>query len=403
MKSTILACIFLLVASAFGQAWVFEQVDTSASNGPTLARMPDGMLCVSYLTTDSVVRVAFKDTTWQYESVGSAVRTSPKIAVGPHGTVGVVYDSGGICYAERVDTGWAITHVPMAGSATGLAYDTAGVPLVTSVLASWNVDVFASTRVDTGWLGAHLYHSSPAYVEAAGSGVRPRFTSDNRAYVFAAYYWAFNIPIWGAGLLLFEGHGDSWQTVWDLGLPHYEAAAALALDSADVPAWCYNDDGNLLVSGQPVDSGVGSASMQFDSFNRLQIAYVRSGMLILAYRDQRGWLSSDVGVGGVTDVDLVLDSDMQPIIAYRTSAGVFLARGVDVVGTEETAGGEFRMPNGGATVLRGAAGLKLDASGEFYDAAGRRVTEPKAGVYFLREPVAGSSEQYRVRKVIVTR
>jgi len=38
-----------------------------------------------------------------------------------------------------------------------------------------------------------------------------------------------------------------------------------------------------------------------------------------------------------------------------------------------------------------------------YNAAGRRVTNPGPGVYFIREKTAGSGEQYRVRKVIIAR
>jgi hypothetical protein len=397
--SVLLAVTCLLSAFVLAQEWVFEPVDSSATSGPTLARMSDGRLCVCYLSGDSIVRVAIKDTAWHYETVGPAARTSPMIAVGSRGTVGAVYDSGGIHYAERTDTSWAGRRVPMLGSTTGLAYDTADVPLVTSILVSWNVYVFASTRVDTGWLGVELFRSGPAYVEAAGSGVPPRFTSGNQAYVFAAYYWAFNIPVWGAGLLLFEGYRDSWRTVFDQGLPHYEAAAALALNSAEQPAWCHNDEGSLFLMGQLIDSEVGSASMQIDSLDRLQIAYVRSGMLMLRYRDYRGWHSSDVGVSGVAGVDLLLDDDMQPIIAYTTSAGAFLARGVDVVGTEESP--EPRVSNQGpaATVVRG-----LPAGAVVFDAMGRRVVSAKPGVYFVGEGSGARGQgSGRMRKVIVQR
>jgi YVTN family beta-propeller protein len=54
-----------------------------------------------------------------------------------------------------------------------------------------------------------------------------------------------------------------------------------------------------------------------------------------------------------------------------------------------------------ATVV--ASGVKRGASSVLYDAQGRRVSRPGPGVYFVREQVAGCSEQYRMRKVVVAR
>lgn len=65
-------------------------------------------------------------------------------------------------------------------------------------------------------------------------------------------------------------------------------------------------------------------------------------------------------------------------------------------GVTETANAELRMPSGGATLLSGMSDV-------VYDAMGRRVANPKAGVYFVRERVAGSCEQSRLRKVLITR
>jgi parallel beta-helix repeat protein len=62
------------------------------------------------------------------------------------------------------------------------------------------------------------------------------------------------------------------------------------------------------------------------------------------------------------------------------------------VGVEEIANGELRLSNGGTTVLNGSGLVGA------YDITGRRVTEPKAGVYFVREPATS-----RVRKVVLVR
>jgi hypothetical protein len=84
-------------------------------------------------------------------------------------------------------------------------------------------------------------------------------------------------------------------------------------------------------------------------------------------------------------------------------------------GIHERAKGEWRKANGGPTILSGASGLKRLASSVLFDAMGRRVVEPKPGVYFVREQTAlgsqhsgwsavgGERSAVRVRKVIVQR
>jgi YVTN family beta-propeller protein len=90
-------------------------------------------------------------------------------------------------------------------------------------------------------------------------------------------------------------------------------------------------------------------------------------------------------------------------VANWADATISVIRDSIPSGVEDIANGELRTPNAGATVLSGVAGLRVDAASVVYDAQGRQVREPGPGVYFLKEKVAGSSEQYRMRKVIITR
>ena len=55
-----------------------------------------------------------------------------------------------------------------------------------------------------------------------------------------------------------------------------------------------------------------------------------------------------------------------------------------------------------ATILSGASGIKRLASGVIFDAMGRRVLNPKSGVYFVREAQAQAQAQ-AIRKVVITR
>jgi hypothetical protein len=84
-------------------------------------------------------------------------------------------------------------------------------------------------------------------------------------------------------------------------------------------------------------------------------------------------------------------------------------------GVEETPNAEVRMAVGGPTILSGASSVKQLASCVVFDAMGRRVLNPKPGVYFIWEQSAFSSQHsgrsavggqrlaVRVRKVILQR
>jgi hypothetical protein len=383
--------------------------------------LPDGRLAVCYLSGDTAVRVAIKDSVWLYETVGSSGRTSPTIAVGPRGTVGVVHDSGGICYAERSETGWDIGHLPDAGGAPSLAYDTTDGPLVTSIVSSGKSEVIVYAQSRPDWLAKVIYMSSYGY-PVEGSYAPPRFDRHNRAYVFVSDYWWIFPQVWGADLAIVSGRGDTWQVVRDSSLPEYEPAQSLALDTAGKPAWCFtNYWGGLYFEDQFVDSAASPASAWFDALNRPQIAYVTdyspSGRLKYAYLRGGTWLSFNLpDTSAVSDCDLLLDTLCQPIIAYlRSGGGLFIARGVDIVGQSEAQ----REPTAidrqlTASVIRNvlllpeAPSLRPQATSWLMDASGRKVLDLKAGandvnglspgVYFVREAQAQA-----VRKIVVTR
>jgi DNA-binding beta-propeller fold protein YncE len=108
-----------------------------------------------------------------------------------------------------------------------------------------------------------------------------------------------------------------------------------------------------------------------------------------------------IGVGSGPN-DMVWNP-VQNRVYVANSAGSSISVIRDAVGIEEAGQPTANSRQPPATVLRGDAGLRFDAAGVVYDATGRRVTNPEPGVYFAREPVAGCTEQYQMRKVIVTR
>ena len=70
-------------------------------------------------------------------------------------------------------------------------------------------------------------------------------------------------------------------------------------------------------------------------------------------------------------------------------------------GVEETANGEGRKANGGPTILSGSMVHSLESM-VIFDAMGRRVVNPRSGVYFVRA-VSGRLSAVSCRKVILQR
>jgi YVTN family beta-propeller protein len=96
-------------------------------------------------------------------------------------------------------------------------------------------------------------------------------------------------------------------------------------------------------------------------------------------------------------------------VQNRVYVANFLGHSISVirdsmpVGVEETPDVAPVTQIAEPTVVSCVLSVLRDAASIVYDAQGRRVREPGPGVYFLREQIAGSSEQYRMRKVIITR
>ena len=420
----VLAAFLLSVPLVLAQHWEFEQVDSGVMRGPSIARMADGRICLSYMSEDSVVWVAFKDTAWHREVVGRMEGyASPTIAVGPHGTVGVVYDSGGICYAVRNDTGWILSRLPTAGHGPRLSYDSADVPLVVSGRTDSDAWVFVSTRADTGWATTTLVCAGPGFY-LAESHTAGCFSRDNRAYVFTHDFWDFEHGIGGADLSLFEGYGNQWRVAWDSGECWGCVALALALDTAGVPAYCFTSpEGSLFLVDESIDTLVSRASLQFDTLNRPHVAYIASlwsfDRLKYAYRTRGNWFIVEVpDTCAVVGCDLLLDSLAEPFIAYvRSDGGLWLAHGVDVVGqSEEESKPQAASLKPQATVVRGVLRVQVSLFAihtSLFDMTGRQVMalhpgpndvrRLSPGIYSMRQASGLKREASSITKVVVTR
>jgi hypothetical protein len=155
-----------------------------------------------------------------------------------------------------------------------------------------------------------------------------------------------------------------------------------------------------------LDSSARWVAVALDTAGRPQILYARGSDLCFGWRQGATWRTLVVPRSGVMAADLVVSDSCQPVIAFSDAQGVWLARGIDVVGIEQPAKGEWRRATGGPTILSGASGLKRLGPCVLFDAMGRRVVEPKPGVYFVvSEPSAASREPSAVsyRKVVIQR
>jgi hypothetical protein len=415
MKSTILACIFLLVASAFGQTWDVEQVDSTALDGTPveLVKTSDGRLWACYQAVNGFVRIACRDSLgWRLTDVvpGSlSAPNRPLFAAGPHDELcfccyttdplhgWLVYSDGDTWRRDR----YPFDTITPSGT---VAFDSSG-----RLHTGYNVGArfWSGSLTDTGWvssLAGEFYVMSGSYEQDVGVYC---IGSDNRPWYMIYTYWEWSSHIWGLETALMHFNGDTWTNTWNI---QRGAPVPLALvphgDSVTSAGFWYNV---LLCDYDTVsyaDVNV-VAGLAYNAEDVPLAAYVpryEVAVPVFASRTNR-WhteaIPSPAGTGGI---DIETDAFGRPVIVYATpGSGLWCAVGTDVVGTEESSTVDPRLANGGATMLSGTSGLKRDASSVLFDATGRRVTEPKPGVYFLREPVAGSSEQYRMRKVIIVR
>jgi hypothetical protein len=108
-----------------------------------------------------------------------------------------------------------------------------------------------------------------------------------------------------------------------------------------------------------------------------------------------------IGTGtSVSGIGFDIDGDPRDPVYPDIGADEFTGGAVG-----ETPSGEWRMANSGATILTGTSGVKRLAACVVFDAMGRRVLNPRSGVFFIREPpaVGGRLSAVPVRKIVIQR
>jgi len=424
-----IALLALLVAPAAAGHWDIEQVDSAGWGAAVDMRWhPDGRLFLCYSDTSGIIRLASKDSIWSYEDLPQwrPIRSGTQaFDIDHRENIGVSYigTDNLYWYALKTDTSWADMQTPFnAGpyypSLTSL--DTAGAPAI-CVQAG---DAYLLARLqDTTWT---TYTLATGYSGFTNDFDCSALGSNTDGVVWGVFRYGFSYP----GKALVSGHvlcrfqvRDSDVSVVQIagGAEIGIWAASGCIDGqSSVHSSYYCGSAGLYLDQEAIDSiTVDRTAAKFDSLDRPQIAYVPTrGGLLYRYLDAGAWHIFDLQTTGVTALSLAIDKNAQPLIAYTTSEGVFLAHGVDVVGQSEEEQGPTAIGSRlTATIARNV--LRLPASGppvgaSLFDLGGRKVSDlhPGAndvsrlapGVYFVRqEPQASGLQPQAVSKVVITR
>ena len=431
-----IAFLAVLAASAIAGHWDIEKVDSADWGAAVDMRWhPDGRLFLCYSDTSGIIRLASEDSVWSYEDLPQWRGPWPGTQgfdIDRLGRIGVSYLSTNyhVWCALKNDTGWADIQTPFI-AVGGYSYSTPLVALDTSgapVLSLGTSSAFLLARMrDTSWVVDTLMTGFEAYNSflsiALGSMV------DGTVWGVFVYYWSqplcspygsvvYSCLAWDSGVSVVSVSG--------FGYDRRIRCASGCVDQHGVIHSCYGLSGTVSQNGTyldptRIDSAVaGRTAVKVDSLGRPQIAYVTSGdTLMFRYLDSGVWHVFDLQTTGLTALSLAIDKNSEPLIAYTTSDGVFLARGVGITGLSEEQ--RESTPHGSrltTSVIRNVLLLprvprsKPQATSWLLDAAGRKVLDLhpgpndvsrlSPGVYFVREAQA-QAQAKSIRKVIVTR
>jgi len=428
------ALIAALVAAALAQHWEFEQVDSLVSSGLQMRCSPGGPIYLCYTGVDGHIRVAKRDTAWQFEDIDTLVARAgdgPSFAISPAGDPAMAAMRGlELDYVSRTDTGWVAEPTGFTGSFWGvypkLGFDSVGAPSIAYCYNGYDLPggVLFATKTDSSWavdtvfwvvpqqMYAHLCSISDLEHEAVG---KPHL------FIQGGYGVADGDPPWSYSIGTWTPSGDSWlcRFVAGGGTFSYAQGLDLTIDANLHERVCF-DSGDYMTTHFCCDSAVLNSDASYDAaiqvgpLGQSQVAFVVDSVLYFAYRTGC-WHISTVPTGtDAGECELLLDSLGQPLIAFTSRSGVWLAHGVDVVGqSEERQDPTLHNPQLTASVVRSVLFLPVSPSTirtSLFDMTGRKVMELhpgsndvsrlSPGVYFMREAQA---QAQAVQKFVVAR
>ena len=418
-----IASVLLLAALALGQSWVVEQIDSTAASGSPveLVKAADGRLWAGYQTKDSVVRVAcLGDPGWSFTDVCSSAELPwtgyrPFMAASPHGELCLAcYDTNvhANCLYRMVGDSWHREIQPFqdSGPVNVVAYDSSG--RLYALLEPWTARFVLGHETDSGWTTSEIVQLPAYWYYTLFDVGYLTVAADGSPWFFGFSGWDDHPYKWDYETDLLHFTGDTWESVWiprgGSGLPpipialvpHGDGVGNLATyqdlilcDSETITACPYF----LPAAGLAYSAGVPLA------------AWVPSDQAagpFFAFKTNRWHVENITGPAGKGGIDIEVDSSGQVVIVYSTpDSGLWCARamGSDVVGVKERSKPQAPSRKPAATILSGASGVKRLASSVIFDAMGRRVVNPRSGVFFIRGEEQGTGDAGRTRKVVIQR
>ncbi len=420
-----------------GQHWEFEQVDTApwGRSWIELEFDRDGRCFVAYGDQGpQAVRVAWKDSVWRYrDTITPNQGYDNSFAVSRTGKWGIAYADTTMhaTLLEWRGSSWVCrtTAYEIVFGSVPVAYDSLGNAML---LCNTSLGGYGVVRVTLGdtWeaVDTVLWNPSPYWDYGP---VDIEVGPDRGVWALVQGGYSFpgagpgGSPPWDSELYLMYAGPDSWEREWLGGGMYVEIwATALAAGLARA-ATCHGESGGsgpefpsrFICDGDSLDTLAWAAGLAVDGVGRLCLAYTRLGELSFMYRDSLGWhrrlvtTTTDRG----SRVDVEIDTLGQPVVAFSTLDGVWIARGVDVLGTTGPESVQV-IPSRWPTISSGLLMLssREDDAG-LLDIVGRKVMDLRPGpndtrhlapgVYFVREegPRGQVSEGSSVRKIVIQR
>ncbi len=421
----LVAAIVATAAVCLAGYWEFEQVD-SGSLGSYVAidKMSDGTIWLAYVNRDSAIRLAHKDSVWEYEDLDtSLVRPMfPSVYfdddfplsfdIGPNAVVGVV---GLGRLAERRDTVWSSEELPMPMTGLSLSYDPTGRPSLTFKDSLRRGCL--GMRTDSSW------DTNVVYVNTIGdrwwfSLSRPSWRRNDNCAFMEADEWSMGGLIDGYDVNLYTRDSEVWTYYTEaIGLDGGGCGFAALPDRSDSihAFWSAADNyftNKLVCDAEILDTYTSIGAACLDDSDRVQCAWVIGDVLKYALAHEP---TIEVGSGSIEWCDITTDALSQPVIAYCTSDGsIYVAHGVDVAGLGgEPRGWAVHARQSKATIVRGVLFLTKISSRKpqatsLLDISGQKVMDlhPGAidisrlapGVYFMvtLSPTSSPPEGERV-------
>jgi hypothetical protein len=398
------------------QQWQAELVDASCTPTNVFVKHDSVRTYIAYVTGDGSIRIASKDTIWHYETLDTGL-VSPYLGLhfahGPAGRMAVsgVDDSFRPVVVEKLDSVWSRI---WTREDRGMAMAVYGVDSVPTIVYGVNPSmvhayVIVETCVDSLWQVDTAARFEPDY-QFVTLSLYDADGSQEAGPCFLIVY-THGLPKCGqspTSIEVYKGFrsGEGWSLVglgagYDISVDAYDVTAGGAdtASAATYVAGYTKFDHETVLAGRVID-----AAVQVDTAGRQLMAFVASdGSLRFAYKDAYWHYREVPGVIAATCCDLALDEYGQPMIAFEDAGGLWLARGIDMLGTEESHKPQAPSRKQEATVLSGASGVGRLASSVIFDAMGRRVVNPRSGILFVRDEGRGAGDAGWTRKVVLQR